>query len=293
MPRLPVPLIVLVSLLHAGFTPASADGTAPPVPASLTPPLVVKVDQGLVSVDARDALLADVLRAVGEQAAIQVTIHSGGADRVTQSFARVGVDEAIRRLASGYDVVLIYGAPRGRTTPGRLVEIRVYKASTPALPAVVDPRRQNERLQTMRNLIGQARQQQPGAFTSLAGMLASDPDPVIRRHVAAALSGFRGPEAVAALTSALEDQNPSVRSAAVSSLGLMRDETLAPTVAQILARDQNAAVRRAAVWALATLRSDDAHRGLETATSDPDTSVRQAALAALRRWERRARASAN
>jgi hypothetical protein len=291
--RLPARVMVLALLLHAGFPAGSVAGEEAAAPASPSPPLAVTVDHGLVSVDVRDALLADVLGAVAEQVGIQVSIHNVGTERVTQSFAGVGLDEAIRRLASGYDVVLIYRSPKSGGGTGRLAEVRVYEASAPAAPPVVDPGQRNARLQTMRNLIGQAGQQQPGALASLAGMLGSDPDPVVRRSVAVAFGRFRGAEAVAALTSALDDQDPSVRTVAVSSLGRMRDETVAPAVAQVLARDPDAGVRRAAVWALAALSSEDAHRGLEAARSDADTSVRQAALAALARWERRARANPN
>lgn len=295
MLRLPVRVIVLASLLHAGFLAGSGAGNEEAAaPATPSAPLTVKVDQGLVSVDVRDALLADVLRAVGEQAAVEVTIHSGGETHVTQSFADIGLEEAIQRLAQGHDVVLIYGSPKGPTGHGRLVAIRVYEASKPGGPAAaVDPRQRDAQVQTMRDLIGQASQQQPGALASLAGMLASSPDPVIRRGVAAALGRLRGAEAVAALTAGLGDQDPSVRSAVVSSLGLLNDETVAPAVAQVLARDPDAAVRRAAAWALATLPGEAAHRGLQAATSDADTSVRQAAVAALSRWEKQAPARAN
>ena len=109
MPQLPATAIFLASLLLAGFAAATGSAADDQTQAneSPAPPLRVKVIGGLLSVDARDAPLADVLRAVGEQTGIQVTIHSGGATRVTESFAGVGVDEGIQRLAGGYDVVLI------------------------------------------------------------------------------------------------------------------------------------------------------------------------------------------
>lgn len=288
-------MIFLVSLLLAGFAAATESAARDQTPAneSPAPPLRVYVEGGLLSVDARDAPLADVLRAVGEQTGIQVTIHSGGATRVTESFAGVGVDEGIQRLAGGYDVVLIYAAGRNGARRGRLVEVRVYEASTPTAPvtAVVDPRQRAARLQAVRDLTQQARQQQPGALAALTEMLAGDADPVVRQSAAAALGLVGSAEAVSALTAALGDRDPSVRTRVVSALGRRRDEGLAGTVAQVLAGDPDASVRRAAVWALSTLRSEDAHRGLQAAASDSDAGVRQAAAVALKRWERRAGAN--
>jgi hypothetical protein len=295
MPRLPATAIFLASLLLAGFIAATGSAARDQTPAneSPAPPLRVKVNGGLLSVDARDAPLADVLRAVGEQTGIQVTIHSGGATRVTESFAGVRVDEGIQRLAGGYDVVLIYAPTRDGAGRGRLVEVRVYEASTPTAPvtAVVDPRQRAARLQAVRDLTRQARQQQPGALAALAEMLAGDADPVVRQSAAAALGLVGSAEAVSALTAALGDRDPSVRARVVSALGRRRDEGLAGTVAQVLAGDPDASVRRAAVWALSTLRSEDAHRGLQAAASDSDAGVRQAAAVALKRWEQRAGAN--
>jgi len=109
MPRLPPTVIFLASLLLAGFAAATGNAADDQIPANETsaPPVRVEVSGGLLSVEARAAPLADVLRAVGEQTGIRVTIHSGGATRVTESFAGVRVDEGIQRLAGGYDVVLI------------------------------------------------------------------------------------------------------------------------------------------------------------------------------------------
>jgi HEAT repeat protein/PBS lyase HEAT-like repeat-containing protein len=287
MPRLSVPVIVFVLLLLAGFPPESAAGDEVPVPARSALPLAVKVDHHLVSVDVWDTLLADVLGAVAEQAGIRVTIDGGGKDRVTQSFTGVDLDEAILRLARGHDVVLIYGSPMSRAGMDRLVEVRVYTISTAGVPAVVDPR--NERPQGARTLIRQARQQEPGELTSLTTTLASDADPVARQNAAAALGGMGG-AATAALTAALEDQDPSVRTSAISSLGMVRDETLARPLASLLASDPDPEVRRASAWALGRLRSEDAQRALEAAASDLDASVQEAAVDALSQWERRARA---
>src|SRR5262249_62052546 len=86
-------------------------------------------------------------------------------------------------------------------------------APVPAgVPAVIDLRQRDAQLQAVRNLIDEAQRQQPDALADLAKILAKDPDPVIRQVATAGFAGVRTPEAVAALTTALGDQDPTVRS---------------------------------------------------------------------------------
>ena len=274
--------LVLALLLHAALPAAAATDTKTVAPENASPSLAVTVDHGLVSVDVRDALLGDLLRAVGEQAGVRIEIHSGGEDRVTESFAGVGIDEAIRRLARGHDVVLIYGSPRNR-----LMEVRVYEASAPAAPPVIDPRQRTARLGVVGTLTRQAHQGQPGALASLTSILATDPDAFVRQAAAGALGGFGDAQAASALRAAVRDQESAVRSRAITSLGQMRDQGSVGLMAQALATDPEPSVRRAAAWALCAFTNDDVYRALQAGTSDSDASVRSAAAGALRIWKRR------
>ncbi len=132
MPKLAAALVLVVSLSLVGLlaTTGHAATEANRPTQSPGPALGVKVEQGFMSVNVREMSLIDVLRAVGEQAAIRVTIQKGSTDPVTQSFAGLSLDEGIRRLAQGYSVVLIYAATGDRAEGGRLAEVRVYKDST-------------------------------------------------------------------------------------------------------------------------------------------------------------------
>jgi type II secretory pathway component GspD/PulD (secretin) len=315
--------ILLASLLSVGLPAGGAAGKES-VRANPSPPLAITVEHGLVSVNLQDAPLSDALHAVGERAGVQITIYKGSAERVTESFTGVALEEAIERLARGYQLVWIYGSPMGSATS--LAEVRVYLGS-PGAPAggsvVVGPptpveeparndlpgmaslvgqptpgreeliqRRRDERLTEVRAIIEQARQQAPGALDTLTAILTGEPDPTVRQVAATSLAGNSRPEVVAALTTAVGDENASVRSAAISALGQMRNEAMTPLLQEMLAGDPDAAVRRAAAWALAGQNSDDARRGLENAASDPDAWVRQAAVSALAQWQQRAKAKA-
>ena len=300
MSRVLAVMIVLGVLQLTGFP--SAGSAAPdnaPIEAKSPPRPHVKVDGGFLSVDVRAAPLSDVLRAISEQTAIAISLHGRGEERITQSFAGIGLDEGIQRLARGYNVVFVYALPSGPSSRDRLVEVRVYEASTPvpadaSTPAstpqvamTADAQRAAQ-LQAVKDLARNASERQPEALTLLSEMLARDADPAVRQNAALSLGTIPGPEAARALTAALGDQDASVRAGALSSLGKMQDEGLAGTVAQVVAQDPDPSVRRVGVWVLSAFQSDDVRRQLQAAASDPDPEVRDAATRSIRRLERQA-----
>ena len=283
------PAILLTAVLLAGLpdtSALSAQNAQAPAPEASAPSQGVTVDRGVLAVDVKDMPLDEVLRTISERSGVNITVHSGGAAKVTQTFSGVGLDEGIRRLAPAYNVVLVYGAAEADGRPGatRLVEVHVYETSKSPVTAVVDPQQRSTQLRTVRELSRQAHAREPGALTSLAGLLTRDPDPAVRRSAAEALASLREPEAVTALRSGAGDQDPSVRGRSLLSLGQMRDEGSVAIVAQGATRDPDASVRRSAVWALSTLQSEDARRALEVAATDADPLVKQAAAGALKQW---------
>jgi HEAT repeat protein len=282
MPKL-ARVILLTSFLLSGFSACPGAGHAEPRKEGQGSPLAVQVESGLLSVDVRDVPLGDVLQAIAEQAGVTLQIHSGGRNRVTESFTGVGLDEGLQQLAQGHDVILVYGTARNGER-GPLVEVHVYEASGPSAKPVVRPSERPSQPVAMREPMRPAQPQQPGSLASLTQMLASDPDPTVRANSATALGSLGGPEAGAALTAALGDQDPSVRVNALRSLGYIQDDGAVGSVARVLAGDQDVSVRRAAAWSLATFRSEDARRAIEAAASDPDVTVRGSASAALEAW---------
>jgi HEAT repeat protein len=103
----------------------------------------------------------------------------------------------------------------------------------------------------------------PRSVAPLAEVLA-DPE---RAHVARlALQAIGGPEALAALRSALERSRGAARIGIVSSLAFLRDEASVRSIAR-LARETDEATARAAVKALARIGGTEAARSLEGVTS--------------------------
>src|SRR5262245_5572810 len=280
-------ITLLPSRLLAGHHAGYAQSPLGPREDSPTAALSVRVEKGMLSVEAHDAPLSEVLHAIAEQAAVSLEIHGDSKDRVTDSFSDERLGPGIQRLARGHNVILVYAAANGSDDRGRLVEAHVYEASAPAARLTVVPPDRSARLRLVRELMRQARQQPAASRSSLTAMVQSDEDPTVRASAANALGNIRGPETVAILTAALGDQDATVRASAMSSRGRMRDEGTVGSIAQVLARDGDVKVRRAAVWALSTLQSQDARLALEGAATDSDSDVRQAALGAIKAWNLR------
>ena len=322
--RLAAAVVLLTALWPAGSLTAE---TAPSKPTQVQQNSAgsmgirsISVEQGgLLSVDVRDAPMRDVLRVVGERAAVAITVQADADERVTQSFTNLGLEEGIRRIAQGYAVIMIWG------TQGRLAEVRVYKAAVPGgggisisaqpgtpttpnppvadqgspgttapgttaspPPGIVDPQAQQPQSlpQTVQDLAQRARQNDAGALAALIDMLGQSNDPAVRQDIAAALGAIGGSAAVDALTAASKDQDSTVRTRAMLALGQIGDERLAGPATDLLRNDPDPTVRRTAVWALSMLQNDDSYRTIEAATEDPDQNVRQAAADTLERWGR-------
>ena len=112
----------------------------------------------------------------------------------------------------------------------------------------------------------------------------SDPDPLVREYSAWAL-GQIGEEvntdAAIALVSALGDEQQSVKNTAAKALGLVGlREPMIPLLVEGL-KVGEVQSRRAVVQALMQMEGKDADSALLTALKDPDSQVRQGAIAAL------------
>ena len=116
-----------------------------------------------------------------------------------------------------------------------------------------------------------------GHIVSLLGVL-DDPDPVVV-EVAAWASGERVPPepgAVARLIELVTGHDDALcREAAVAALGAIGDDVALPAI--LAATHDKATVRRRAVIALAPFDGPDVDTALETARTDRDWQVRQAA----------------
>ncbi len=263
----------------------------------------VAIEHGLLTLAVRDAPLADVLRAIGEEAGFKVTIRSDLHMPVTKSFAGVRLDKAIRRLVGDITMVMIYAPSRDEAEPGRLTEIRLYKVPNTRVapkqqtpPVTVDQSVLRDlaqqpdpaaRAKSVRRL---ALERGEAAADVLAEVLSQDEDASVRMEAIDALAKMAvkpgATRSPAALATALADEAPSVRARAVHALSKVSGGGVVESVAETLRRDPDARVRLMAAWTLGKHRTESARSALEVAAEiDPEATVRREADLALQHWE--------
>ena len=284
-----------VEMLSHPSLAATKDEASPP-----TVYVVVKAQYLTLSV--RDAPLADVLRAIAQQAEFRLTIAGDLSSPVSWSFSEVTLDQGIRRLVRNFDHVLIYRSDRARSMPRSPAELIVYGAPDGRFATVepvtkvepdpnikpspldrvyqgLDRRDRHARLLAVREL---ARQKDEAAVDDLALVLTHESDTLLRRMAAIGLGSIGGSQALAMLIAALEDKNRLIRAQAVGALGKIgNDEAIAALMGGL--RDGDPLVRAGTVRALQKLHAIDlAHILRKVLLDDSSPKVRKAAIRTLK-----------
>lgn len=264
----------------------------------------VTVTGGRLSLEAEEVALADLLRAIGEAAAIEVTVRGDLGNVGRRSLVDEPLAAGIRRLLGRHSVLMLYD--RNAAGEPRLREIKVEAAGTVTAAtgrsvgrpagrgqrgggavaagirsyqqlAVLDSA---ARIEAVRELAGR---QDEVATGVLAETLQRDGNAAVRRLAANALSDrSRGEDAVAALTVALNDAERAIRIQALRGLRANLGDRLAPLLVDVVTGDQDPVVRRAAVQLASSLQGEEARQVIELALEDADETVRRVAEAAAR-----------
>lgn len=95
------------------------------------------------------------------------------------------------------------------------------------------------------------------------------------------LAALETPQAIPALTSALNDPSERVRAHAITGLARLSDSSLVSIIAARLAQDKKPFVRKTAAYALGKFGSPEGTAALIAALKDKDIEVRGAAAVAL------------
>ena len=257
--------------------------------------LDVSVGGGVLTVDARNAPLAEVLQTIGQAAGIDVTLRGDFSAPITASFAGVSLEEGFRRLAPGHSIALSYAAAADASTRQILTGVWVMSdpptperpgagMSTSAATSATIHFPPGGWLGGIQALADEARRGTEAAVALLAEVSASEPDGIVRQQAVAALERLRGPKVEFALTAALDDADASVRLRAVRGLRVAGTETAVQSLAAVLLGDADPQVRLAALSALTSLPGPTMLQGLARAAADPDGRVREAAARGLAWW---------
>jgi HEAT repeats len=248
----------------------------------------VTVERGRLTLSVQNALLAEVLQAIGEEAGIAIEIHGDLTERITTSFADIPLEEGLRQLLRGKSFALSYAPSAGDAQRSRLMAISVLPRSLekPAAKAskVSTVGEQREKLRRIRVLAGQ---QDTKAVRELSALALNDPNPFVRSRAISVLGRLRKPENLAPLTWALKDQFSSVRIQALQGIKNLKGGDAVGDLQAIMVNDPDPAVRRQAVRLLSTIGSPEVPSVLKWAVADNDAAVSREAKGAVTRWEQR------
>ena len=247
---------LLLAALGAATTATRAAGAAD---------LSVELSNGLLSLRAEDVPLRAILDEIARVTDVRIRATDGAAPAgdetpTTLVLADVRVDDAVRRLLTGRDFVLVY------SSTGRLREARVYEAATSASARTSAP---------------------DGAdVPRLRGAALADPDP---RERARALEDLAANlDQRAALDAVVEvlgrESNPGLLERALDIVGSERALPLEP-VLRLAASNPEPRVRIKALTRLSEQAARDvrARQALEVAAADDSSpAVRDTAAKLLR-----------
>ncbi|HZA66333.1 MAG TPA: HEAT repeat domain-containing protein [Geminicoccaceae bacterium] len=263
------------------------------------------VTDGLLTLHADGAPLAEVLRAVGAAGSFEVILRGAFAMPVREAFADRPLEDAIRALVEGHSVVFRRENPDPESGAATLAEVRVIENQ--GLAAAEDavsgepPREGGEAADDNadeppmdREAFRLANLGVPPPTREDILLQLGDPDQAERVAAVPKVGPLAPGVALDILAGVFaEEDDPLVRSRAVATLtrldgpaarGLLRERAL---------RDEDAELRMQALNALAASRAERSVNVLARALrQDPEPAVRMSAVRALRRvggdWARRA-----
>lgn len=260
--------------MHVG---AATTPTSDPSTESLAD-TVVKLDNGLLSIDARAVRLDAVLVGVASKAGFALELDEPLRELVTIRLENAPLRKGIERLLRGRSFVLRYAPPQGLSdaTANRLWVFAggTVVASLPAAENGDSP--QPEPARTRLDGVAALAEGDTRAFAAALAPDIADESLAVRLEAVYALGEIGDPGSLALLELALADSDVRVRSEAIDALVEVGGEASAKALAIVLA-DPEPGLREDAVYALGELGGETAKRLLRNAAHDSDEIVREAA----------------
>jgi len=258
----------------------------------------IQVRDGLLTVNAEDVPLDQLLRAIGKQAGFDVVIEGNLSAPVNRSFADLPVEQGIRQLVKGTSFIIFYS---GSSEANRLSLLRVYPVTKsggaqtvqPGVTATGDPTQTDLEQWVRIRLFKSERGTRIVAVRKLteletevaveiaAQVLEYDDDPIVRGEAVAVLGALGGDSVHSVLKVALVDPAASVRHRAIRALGTVGGEQATSILGQVLLGYSNQEMRLMALRALIEISNEGSRYYVETAASDQDLEVREVAQRGL------------
>jgi hypothetical protein len=252
-------------------TTVPAPGKVQPAPAG---PIIlrIRVEDGLVVADIRNAPLHRVLEELAARTGIVFEVGMQDATVVSVSLPRVGIQEAIDRIASSHDRIYYHGpGPDGRE---RIQLVRIFSRARNVPQPSLRYIGTGEITKTGGDLIETQEQ--------AIQVLAESTDAAAKLSAVEFLAAAKTDAGMQALLLATRDAAPEVRSASIEQLASLGARTnLAGIISAF--KDQDPGVRVSAITAVSLLGDSDNLRDLRPMLRDANPGVAAAAEMAIRR----------
>ncbi len=295
-----------------------------PMPlAGQTPTHTVTYTNGLVTVHAKNAPLAEVFATLSQQGIVEVIGSNRLTGQVTIDIEAQRVVAAVPALLADYNFVVTTPPPPNGKTFG-VVRVRVHSRRDGTAPSASltgpiaiaeldalriaeeaaeepdpdeepDPEEEAERREEEADRVAELTEHERlGAFAATVPIanlaeLLDEENALVRTRALTELNGRNSPQAIAFLLKGLDDEETTVRYHVVDLLGRRSDAASLKQLGEALVRGEESAVRYGAFMALA-MRADPASvSSVEAVANDRDPTIRTAAATFLREMTRRRR----
>lgn len=219
----------------------------------------VSFENGLLTINAENAVLADILVQIAGEANIPVNSETIDPEqRITLSMQNTPIDTAFRELLTGYDYFFLYSAAKDK-----LQATWIYPAGTGQTIALTDHENKSRELA------------EDDLYSS---------DPISRVLALQQYASSDTKESVQRVKDAVRDENPDVRTMAILSAQENAIELSVTTLKELAESDPSPTVRSVALNTLSMhgeLSSTQITEFAETALDDSDESIREEAEAIL------------
>jgi len=289
-------VFVLLSMARAAYA------AQPAAPTAADRKFELNFEAGLLTVQARDVPLDELLYAIGDAAGFEVTIGRDLGGKASIDVTREALPKVFRRLLEKNSYLVFFDARK------QVSELRVLAASArddaplsqPAVINVDEPTaadleiwildrlassEQDERIVAVRRLEAL---NADTAVNLASNVLQTDSSPAVRGEAVAVLGRIGGERIYDPLQAAALDGDATVRRRAISVWQSLGGARAIAALGQLSTTDGDSGTRLAALRALQAIGGDEARYYLEQAIADGSAEVRQFAAQALEAGETRA-----
>jgi hypothetical protein len=234
--------------------------------------LTIRYGDGRVTLTARNATVAEIVRAIGREAGFETDVAGDYDERLGLKVEGEPLVPLLQRLAGRHSMILLLRSPQDRMSRGPVEKLMIWSANGQAGNAPVSV----ERVRFAQRIVGESPDDGGAEPTSPEQRIAA-----LRKVIR---SGDKTSIELLERTVG-GDSDENVRGFALRALAATGGQEAMLALGRILFGDPNPDTRLQALRALASSKSPVAQSFVDKAADDPDVMVRTAANEAITRWQ--------